>query len=102
MLTLRGKVVNVLRHAERTARDGKTYPAYAQVQVMVEEPLQDGQKRLGVQTLSVDSPEAFDGLQGRDIEVPVGVYVRNGTLSIFLQKGAHPSLLGTASGSITA
>lgn len=93
MLTLRGNVVNVLRHPERVARDGKTYPAYAQVQMMVEEPLQDGQKRLGVQTLSIDDPAPFEPFQGREIEVPVGVYVRNGTLSIFLQKGARPSVV---------
>jgi hypothetical protein len=93
MLTLRGRVVNVLRHQARTGRDGKEYPAYAQVQMMVEEPLQDGQKRLGVQTLSIDEPGPFEPLQGLEIQVPIGAYVRNGVLALFLQKGAVPEVI---------
>lgn len=90
MLVLQGTVVNVLRHAQRTGRDGKTYEAYDQVQIMVEEPLQDGQKRVGVQTLITDKPEAFERLTGRPVTVPVGVYVRNGSPAFFMQKGASP------------
>lgn len=98
MLTLQGRVENVLRHPAKTGRDGKSYPAYNQVQILVAEPLQDGQKRLGVQTLSVDDPHLFEAVQGREIRVAVGAYVRNGTLSFFLQRGAVPEVLSGLAG----
>lgn len=99
MLTLQGTVVNVLRHAQRTGRDGKTYEAYNQVQIMVEEPLQDGQKRVGVQTLITETPEAFERLTNRPVAVPVSVYIRNGSPAFFMQKGASPEALSDRSAS---
>lgn len=89
MLTITGTVVNVLRHAEREFQ-GKKRDAYNQVQLMVSETLQDGQERIGVQTLSTDHPEAFEALKGQEIAVPVGAYVRAGAIAYFMGRQAKP------------
>lgn len=95
MLKLHGQVVNVLRHPEREF-DGKKRSAYAQVQLMVTEALQDGQERLGVQTLTTAHPDAFEALRGSEIAVPVGAYVRNGAIAYFMGPQAHPEPLSSA------
>ena len=92
MLTLRGQLANVLHVPERTDREGKTYPPYCQVQMMVEQRLQDGQRRLGLQTFKVDDPDLFTPLQGREIDVPVGAFVAKGNLVLFMERGARPRL----------
>lgn len=89
MLRLQGTVANVLRHPEREYK-GEKRAAYAQVQLMVREPLQDGQERLGVQTLSTDAPDAFEALSGQEITVPVGAYVRSGAVAYFMARDARP------------
>jgi len=93
MLTLRGRVENIIRMPERKGRDGKSYPAYCQVQMSVSEAMQDGQRRLGIQTLSIDDPAPFEAVQGQVVRVPVGAYVRNGSLSLFLAKGGLPEVI---------
>lgn len=92
MLTLRGRVENIIRMPARV-KDGKTLPGYCQVQMFVSEPMQDGQKRLGMQTLSIEDPAPFEEVQGREVRVPVGAYVRNGSLALFMQKGSLPELI---------
>jgi hypothetical protein len=89
MLKLQGQVVNVLRHAEREFK-GEKRASYAQVQLMVREPLQDGQERIGVQTLTTEAPDAFEALRGAEIAVPVGAYVRNGAVAYFMERDARP------------
>lgn len=95
MLKLHGQVVNVLRHPEREYK-GEKRSSYAQVQLMVREALQDGQERIGVQTLTTQRPEAFEALQGAEIAVPVGAYVRNGAIAYFMGPDTRPEPLSSA------
>jgi hypothetical protein len=92
MLKLHGQVINVLRHPEREFK-GEKRASYAQVQLMVRETLQDGQERIGVQTLTTEAPEAFEALSGAEIAVPVGAYVRNGAIAYFMERTARPEPL---------
>lgn len=90
MLTLEGKVLAVIRHDARTGRDGKTFEAYSQVQLQVEELLENGQVRYGIQTMTTATPERFDKLAGSMVRVPVRAYVRAGSVAYTMPASAEP------------
>jgi type IV secretory pathway ATPase VirB11/archaellum biosynthesis ATPase len=97
MLTLTGTVLTVIRHNAKQMQDGTTRGAYSQVQLLARETLQDGQERMSVQTMSTDSPDAFDAFTGREISVPVGAFPKGNVLAFFMRAGALPSLAATSS-----
>lgn len=90
MLTLEGQVVSVIHHEARKGRDGKQYEAYAQVQLMVEEIMENGQARYGVQTMTTGCPDRFQKLVGQRVEVPVRAYVRSNTVAFTMQPNVEP------------
>lgn len=91
MLTLTGTVLTVIRHSAKQMQDGTTRGAYSQVQLLARETLQDGQERMSVQTMSTDSPDAFEVLTGREISVPVGAFPKGNVLAFFMRAGALPT-----------
>ena len=88
MLSLTGTVANVVVMPARTdKKTGEAREAFAQVQLMCRETMQDGQERLFLHTLSTDTPERFKPHQGRSVRVPVGVYVKAGSIAFYMTKG---------------
>lgn len=92
MLTLEGMVLAVIEHEARKGRDGKQYDAYAQVQLQVEEIMENGQARYGVQTMTTGCPDRFQKLIGKRVEVPVRAYVRSNTVAFTMQPNVEPVL----------
>ena len=87
MLTLNGVVQNVLDVPARTdKKTGEIFPAKSQVQIMAENVLQNGQKRLDLVTLTTEYPDAFRKLLGRPVSIPVGVFA-TGQISFYALKG---------------
>ena len=85
-LMLQGTVANVLHVPARTdKKTGETYPAKDQIQIMSENVLQNGEKRLELVTLTTDNPEAYRKLLGRSVSVPVGAI---GAIQLYALKGA--------------
>lgn len=74
-------------------RDGDARPAQPCIQLLVSEPLRDGQVRHDIKTLKVDSLEAFTPYEGREIRLRVGLFARNNDLVVFGLRGARPSLV---------
>ena len=89
MLTLNGQVMNVLEVPEGKKRDGTEYGGYHQVQLLCEEPLKNGEKRMNLFTLSCDNPEPFKKAQGRPVSVSVGAFARGSQIHFYLQKGTQ-------------
>lgn len=93
MLTLNGTVQNVLDVPSRTDRKtGEVFPAKTQVQIMAENTLQNGQKRLDLVTLTTDHPDAFRQLLGRPVSIPVGVFAQGGVTFYALKGQAAPEV----------
>lgn len=92
MLTLNGLVQNVLDVPARTdKKTGEIYPAKHQIQILAENDLPNGQKRLDLVTLTTEHPEAFRKLIGRPVSVPVGVFGKE--ITYYALKGQQgPSL----------
>lgn len=98
-LLMRGTVINTIDNPATVDRKtGEKRDAYRQVQLMVCEPLRDGQSRFDVKTLSVDATAPFDALKGSEALVEVGAYVRNGSLAFYAKKGSLPIAATAASG----
>lgn len=74
MLHLTGKLLSILNMDERTLNDGRVIPARVQVQVQTEEVLDDGQIRIGLQTITVPDAKTVKGRIGEAVSVPVRAY----------------------------
>ena len=90
MLRLEGAVLSVIRHPQRTGRDGKTYDSYSQVQLQVEELLENDQLRYGIHTLTTVSPDEFEQHQGKVISIPVRAYSKGGSVAFMMPAAAKP------------
>jgi hypothetical protein len=91
MLTMNGTLLNVLKREPRPGSD-RTFDPYGQAQLQTTEELEDGQQKIALHTLSIpmDQVTEFEALKGREIDLPVRVYVRNGAASFLVQGGAKP------------
>lgn len=88
MLTLHGKVANVLLTPEGVNRDtGEAYGGRHQVQLLVEKELKNGHTRQDFVNLNVDDPTPFQKLEGQAVRVPVGAFATGGQIRFFHQKG---------------
>lgn len=88
MLTLNGIVQNVFRksggHDKKT---GEIIPASDHVQVMAENTLPNGEKRMELVTLKVEHPDAYRKLMGKPVRVPVGAFVSGMAVQFYALKG---------------
>jgi hypothetical protein len=83
MLTMEGKLINVLRR-DPGERNGQRYDGYCQVQLMTEEVLQDGQVKHALHTLSTDlvhEPRFNAIASGSMVRLAVRAYPRNGSVA---------------------
>ena len=88
MLTLNGIVQNVFRKAGGVDRKtGELIPPSDHVQVMAENTLQNGEKRMELVTLKIDAPEAYRALLGRPVRVPVGAFVSGASVQFYALRG---------------
>ena len=83
MLTLNGIVQNVFSKPESTdSKTGELRPASLHAQILAENVLQTGEKKLEMVTLKVHT-EAFRKLVGQNVRVPVGAFVANGGIMFY-------------------
>lgn len=79
MLTLNGIVQNVFGKPEsKDPKTGEIRPATDHAQIMCENVLETGEKRLDMVTLKIHAVETFRKLQGQFVSVPVGAFVNDG------------------------
>jgi len=87
MLTLNGIVQNVFTKPSSTDKTtGEVRPASEHAQILAENILESGEKRLDMVTLKVHQGEAFRKLQGQFVRVPVGAFVANGQIQYYSLK----------------
>jgi hypothetical protein len=79
MLTLNGVVQNVYHTPESIdKKTSEVRPATDHAQILAENILESGEKRLDMVTLKIHAVDAYRKLVGQAIRVPVGAFV-NGT-----------------------
>lgn len=99
MLTLCGSVAHVFAAPDGVdKKTGETYQGGFRVQLMAMVPLQNGEAKYDLVTLSTDAPQAFEAMKGKYVRVPVGAYpMRGGSVGFFCLKGQKPEALAGAS-----
>jgi hypothetical protein len=93
MLTLNGTVQNVFSSPASTDKTtGEVRPASTSAQILAENILESGEKRLEMVTLKVQVGDAYRKLIGQFVRVPVGAFVANGAIKFYaLKNEASPT-----------
>lgn len=87
MLTLNGVLQNVFdKPASTDRKTGEVRPATTQAQILAENFLESGEKRLEMVTLKVHQPESYRKLVGQHVRVPVGAFVAEGQIKFYALK----------------
>ena len=87
MLTLNGTVQNVFSSPSTTDKvTGEVRPASTSAQILAENILESGEKRLEMVTLKVQVGDAYRKLIGQFVRVPVGAFVANGAIKFYALK----------------
>lgn len=87
MLTLTGKVTNVFEAPKGTNKEGKEYGGGDKVQLLVQNPLQNGETRMDVVTLATDQADFFRAREGQQVRLPVGAFPSGKAVQFFVLKG---------------
>lgn len=97
MFALCGQVLNVFVQAGGVSKaTGEEYEARDKVQLLGELPLQDGQKRMELVTLTVDDARPFEAVKGKRVRVPVGFFASGKNVQFYIPKGSRLELAGGA------
>ncbi len=97
MLTLNGQVMNVLSVPEYTdKKTGEVTPARFRVQLMGQTLTQQGENKIELVNLTVADGDAYKALQGRQVRIPVGIFVTGGAAQFYAIKGGKPESISTA------
>jgi len=93
MLTLNGVLQNVYTQPESTNKEtGEQRPASLKVQILCENTLESGDKRLEMVTLKVHT-DAFKRLVGQKVSIPVGAFASKGAIMFYaLRNEVQPKL----------
>ena len=87
MLTLNGMVQNVFNSPESKDKvTGEIRPASTRVQILAENILESGEKRLDMVTLKVQIGDTYRKLVGKYVRIPVGAFVANGAILYYALK----------------
>lgn len=87
MLTLNGIVQNVFSKPASTDKaTGEVRPATDHVQILAENILESGEKRLDMVTLKVHVVDAYRKLVGQAVRVPVGAFVSGSNIQYYSLK----------------
>ena len=87
MLTLNGVVQNVFTKPVSTDKaTGEVRAATENAQILAENILESGEKRLEMVTLKVQAGDAYRKLIGQAVRVPVGAFVANGSIMYYALK----------------
>jgi hypothetical protein len=88
MLTLNGSVANIYESPRNVNKStGEEYGGQHRIQLMCENTLKNGQKRIELIDLTVDDVTPYKDSLGAKIRVPVGVYVLSGKPAFYALKG---------------
>lgn len=92
MFNLTGQVINVYQSPTGTTKEGKEYGGQDKVQILGAIPLDNGEYRNDLISLTTDQGDAFQKLTGKPVTLPVAFYSPSkGVVNFYLPKGFKPS-----------
>jgi hypothetical protein len=98
MFTVTGQVLKTYIQPGQTDKEtGEIGKSSAKVQIMGELPVQGGESRLDLITLTIESQKTYTELLGKKIRVPLGFFApQKGNIVYFIPKGSLPEIVVSA------
>ncbi len=98
MFTVTGKVLKTFIQPGQTDKEtGEIGKSSVKVQLMGEMPVQGGDSRLDLITLTVENQKTYEDLRNKLIRVPLGFFApQRGNIVYFIPKGATPEIVANA------
>lgn len=95
MFTVTGQVVKTFVQGGAVDKaTGETGEPTTKVQIMGEMPVQGGDSRIDLITLTIPDKAAYDSLKGKRVRVPLGFFApQKGTIVYFIPKGSKPEVV---------
>lgn len=95
MFTVTGQVLKTFIQAGQLDREtGETGKSSIKVQIMGEMPVQGGDTKLDLISLTVEDQKTYDTLKGKKIRVPLGFFSpQKGNIIYFIPKGSEPEIV---------
>ncbi|MGZ3924725.1 MAG: hypothetical protein ACXVBJ_13215 [Flavisolibacter sp.] len=94
MFTVTGQVLKTFIQPGQVDKEtGEMGKPSIKVQIMGEMPVQGGDSKLDLITLTVESQKTYDDLKGKKIRLPLGFFApQKGNIVYFVPKGSVPEL----------
>jgi hypothetical protein len=98
MFQVTGQVLHVYQDPDRTDKEtGEVTKGRPKVQILGELPLENGQTKHDMITLSVDRKADYEPLVGSRISVPLGMFSpAKGQIMYFIPKGGKPAVIASS------
>lgn len=95
MFTVTGRVMKTfVQPGVLNKETGEVSQPSPKVQIMGELPVQGGDSRLDLITLTVENIKTYTDLVGKSIRVPLGFFApQKGNIVYFIPKGSNPELV---------
>jgi hypothetical protein len=88
MFTLKGVLVNVFKAPTKSNDDGTQTGGQHKIQILGDIPLPEGGCRKDLVTLTAHDVSKYEGEEGIEIEVPIGVFApAKGQIVYYIPKG---------------
>jgi len=98
MFTVTGQVLKTfVQPGQVDKATGEVGKSSTKVQIMGEMPVQGGDSRLDLITLTVENQKTYTELQGKRIRVSLGFFSpQKGNIVYFIPKGSQPEIVANA------
>lgn len=98
MFTVTGQVLKTFIQPGQVDKEtGEAGKSSVKVQIMGELPVQGGESRLDLITLTVENQKTYAQLQGKRVRIPLGFFSpQKGNIVYFIPKGSEPEIIPNA------
>lgn len=95
MFTVTGQVLKTfIQPGQVDKESGEVGKPSSKVQIMGEMPVQGGDSKLDLITLTVENQKVYEELKGKRIRVPLGFFApQKGNIVYFIPKGSIPEIV---------
>lgn len=95
MFTVTGQVLKTFIQPGQVDKEtGEVGKTSVKVQIMGEMPVQGGESRLDLITLTIENQKTYEELKGKRVRVPLGFFApQKGNIVYFVPKGSLPEVV---------
>lgn len=95
MFTVTGQILKTfIQPGQLNKETGETSKSSIKVQLMGEIPVQGGESRLDLISLTVEDQKIYDELRTKRVRIPIGFFApQKGNIIYFIPKGALPEVI---------